>query len=58
MDLRFSERRMGKGTPWSDEEVKALINIWAEMYMNKYLNDSKKLDTTRTGCNAERNSRT
>ena len=30
MDLGFSERRMGKGNPWLDEEVKVLINICAE----------------------------
>ena len=28
---------MGKGSPWSDEEVKALINIWAETNIQEQL---------------------
>ena len=37
MGLGFSERRMRKGNPWSDEEVKALINIWAETNVQEQL---------------------
>ena len=37
MHLEFSERRMGKGNPWLDEEVKALINIWAETNIQEQL---------------------
>ena len=37
MDCIFSERRMGEGSLWSDEEVKALINIWAEMNIQEQL---------------------
>ena len=37
MDCRFSERRMGKGSPWSDEEVKALLNIRAEVNIQEQL---------------------
>ena len=37
MDLGFSERRMGKGNPWSDEEVKALIIISAETNIQEQL---------------------
>ena len=67
MDLKFPERRMGKGNPWSDEEVKALINVWDETNVQEQLDGAvrnkaafegiskhpNEVDTTRTGSNAE-----
>ena len=72
MDVRFSERRMGKEVCGRMRKLKRslifgprkpLQSSWKKqsgikLFVNKYLNDPKKLDTTRTGLNAERNSRT
>ena len=32
-----TEKRIGKGSPWTDEHVKALISVWAEANIQQQL---------------------